>query len=624
MLMHTKATANGNTPDGSDTDAQVRALGEQLLSQTPEVLARTIARNSDSGLALSDVVEDRFRRMGEISTTAVAGWMAGQSAEEAMEVGQEVWQIFGQLAAQRATPLAEVTKRVWRWRDVAKDVLGETAAALALSEEALGQALHMLEITLRLTLVQMCESFDAERGRSDEELERRQHELTFMATHDTLTGLPNRALIVDRLEQMLLRARHSTTAVAALFVDLDNFKAINDTLGHSAGDELLRAVAARFDGIVRDIDAVGRLGGDEFVVVAGDMSLLSAPELVAERLLEALRKPIRLGEDETPVTVTASIGIATGDRASAADLLRDADIAMYQAKLEGRNGYVMFESGMAEAMQSRMELEMDLRAALGKDEFLLAFQPTFDLRDMSATGVEALIRWQSPTRGLVQPNDFIPLLEDTGLIAEVGRWVLHTACHQAAEWHAEGYPVGMAVNVSARQLDSDQICEEVRCALAASGLPAGSLTLEITETTLMRDTEETVRRLTAIKELGVRVAIDDFGTGYSSLGHLRQFPVDALKIDRSFITGLASNREGESLVHTLVELGKALCIETIAEGIEGHSELSLLQEKECDGGQGFLFARPLDAEATRAFLAKCVMGKSSPNGGAAPARPLGG
>jgi len=622
--MHTQARTNGSTPPATDTDAQVRALGEQLLAQTPEVLTRTIARNSDSGLSLSDVVEERFRRMGEISTTAVAGWMAGQSVEEAMQVGEEVWHIFGQLAAQRAAPLAEVTKRVWRWCDVAGDVLGETAKRLAVSDEALTQALGMLEITLRLTLVQMCESFDAERGRSDEELERRQHELTFMATHDTLTGLPNRALIIDRLEQMLLRARHSTTAVAALFVDLDNFKAINDTLGHNAGDELLRAVAARFDGIVRDVDAVGRLGGDEFVVVAGDMSLRSGPELVAERLLEALHKPIKLGEDETPVTVTASIGIATGDRASAADLLRDADIAMYQAKLDGRNGYVVFECGMAEALQSRMELEMDLRGALEKDQFFLAFQPTFDLRDMSPTGVEALIRWQCPTRGLVQPNDFIPLLEETGLITEVGRWVLDSACGQAAVWHAEGYPVGMAVNVSARQLDSDQICEDVRCALAASGLPAGSLTLEITETTLMRDTQETVRRLTAIKELGVRVAIDDFGTGYSSLGHLRQFPVDALKIDRSFITGLASNREGESLVHTLVELGKALCIETIAEGIEEANELSLLREQECDGGQGFLFARPLDAEATRAFLAKCVTAKVDPNGGGAPARAVGG
>jgi diguanylate cyclase (GGDEF)-like protein len=594
-------------------------LGEQLQAQTAEVLARTIARNSDSGLTLSDVVEERFKRIGEISTTAVASWMAGASVQEAMEVGHEVWQIFGQLAAQRAVSLGEVTKRIWRWRDVAGEVLGEIAAARSVGEQALADAQAMLETTLRLTLVQMCESFDAERGRVDEELERRQHELTFMATHDALTGLPNRALILDRLEQMLLRARHSKAPVAALFIDLDNFKAINDSLGHSAGDELLQAVAARLDGIVRDIDAVGRIGGDEFVVAAADMTMMAGPELVAERLLDALAKPIRVGEEQTPVLVTASIGIASGDRASAAELLRHADIALYQAKLQGRNGYVLFESGMAEAVQSRMELEMDLRTALENDEFVLAFQPTLNLADMSPTGVEALIRWQSPTRGLVQPDDFIPLLEETGMITEIGRWVLISACRQAAIWHAEGLPVGMAVNVSARQLDCDQICDDVADALADSGLAPASLTLEITETTLMRDTEETVRRLLAIKALGVRVAIDDFGTGYSSMAHLRQFPVDALKIDRSFITGLAHNQEGESLIHTLLQLGKALSIETIAEGIEGQNELSLLQEKQCDGGQGFLFARPLDAEAARSFLADCAARGGLASGAPAPA-----
>ena len=423
-----------------------------------------------------------------------------------------------------------------------------------------------------------------------------------MATHDALTGLPNRTLIVDRLEQMLLRARHSKTPVAALFIDLDNFKSINDTLGHHAGDELLQAVGARLDGVVRDVDGLGRLGGDEFVVIAGDMSLMAGPELVAERLLDALKEPVKLGAEQTPVTVTASIGIATGDRASAGDLLRDADIAMYRAKWGGRNRYVVFECGMADAVQSRMELEMDLRVALENDEFFLAFQPTFDLSDMSPTGLEALIRWSSPTRGIVQPDDFIPLLEETGLIVDIGRWVLQGACAQAAAWREMGYPIGIAVNVSARQLDSDRILEDVQQALSQSGLDPSALTLEITETTLMRDAQETVRRLTEIKALGVRVAIDDFGTGYSSLAHLRQFPVDALKIDRSFITGLKDNLEGETLIHTLVQLGKALSIETIAEGIEEANELSLLQEENCDGGQGFLFARPLDAAATETFL----------------------
>jgi diguanylate cyclase (GGDEF)-like protein len=584
--------------------AEVRRLGEQLHARRHDVVAETVARSAESGVVLSAAVEERFQRIGEVSTIAVAKWMAGESPATATETGQEVWQIFGALAAQRAAPLNEVTKRCWRWFDAASQLVEETALGLAVTTDSRAQALGMLEFVLRMTIVQVCECFDAERERSDEELASRQEELAFLATHDALTGLPNRTLIVDRLEQMLLRARRSQTPVAAFFIDIDNFKSINDTLGHGAGDELLIAVAARLDGVVRDVDALGRLGGDEFVVVAGDMTLMAGPELLAERLLDALKEPVKVGAEQTPVTVSASIGIASGDRAEAGDLLRDADIAMYRAKLAGRNQYVLFESPMADAVQSRMELEMDLRVALENDEFFLAFQPTFALGDMSPTGLEALIRWNSPTRGVVQPDEFIPLLEETGLIIEIGRWVLREACQQAAAWRERGYAIGIAVNVSARQLDADRIVADVQQALTDSSLDAGALTLEITETTLMRDAQETVGRLTEIKKLGVRIAIDDFGTGYSSLAYLRQFPVDALKIDRSFITGLAHNLEGETLLRTLVQLGKALSIETIAEGIEQPNELSLLRGEHCDGGQGFLFARPLDADDTEAFLAE--------------------
>jgi diguanylate cyclase (GGDEF)-like protein len=561
-------------------------------------------RSKESCQLLDATVEERFERVGTVSTVAVARWMAGEGAEVAREVGQESWSIFGQLAAQRAAPLNEVTKRCLCWWNAAEDVVWEVAAHLQISDQARGQALAMLQRSLSVTLVRMCQSFDSERQCADEQLEHRQQELAFMATHDGLTGLPNRTLIVDRLEQMLLRCRRTQTPVAVLFIDLDSFKTVNDTLGHAAGDELLQAVAARLDGVVRDVDALGRLGGDEFVVVAGDVSLLAGPELIAERLLEALKEPFTLGEEQTPITVTASIGIAAGEQSTAGDLLRDADIAMYRAKWDGRNRYVVFETGMQDRVQARMELETDLRVALGNEEFFLAYQPTFDLSDMSPSGIEALIRWQSPSRGIVQPDDFIPLLEETGLIIDVGRWVLQRACAQGAAWRAVGHPVRMAVNVSARQLDSDQIVGDVQAALHQSGLEAHALTIEITETTLMRNVEETAARLLAIKELGVRVAIDDFGTGYSSLAHLRQFPVDALKIDRSFITGLADNQEGETLIRTLVQLGKALSIETIAEGIEQPNELSLLCEEECDGGQGFLFARPLDAPAAEAFLQK--------------------
>ena len=597
--------------------ALLRSLGEALNARTDDVVAGMLRRSADSGQVLDAVVEDSFVRVGTVSTIAVARWMAGEGAAVARDVGQESWRIFGQLAAQRAAPLNEVTKRCLRWRDAADDVVRETAEQLELPSEVLAWALGMLQRSLDVTLVRMCQSFESERQRSHEELTRRQEELAFLATHDALTGLPNRTLILDRVEQMLVRSRRSQTPVAALFVDLDNFKSINDTLGHGAGDELLRAVAARLDGVVRDIDALGRLGGDEFVIVAEGMSLSAGPELIAERLLEALKQPFELkSAEKNRLTVTASVGIAAGDRISAEELLRDADIAMYRAKWEGKNRYVVFESGMQDAVQSRMELEMDLRAAFENEEFFLVYQPTFDLQEMTPTGMEALIRWRSPVRGIVQPDDFIPLLEETGLITEVGAWVLREACLQGAAWRREGYSIGMAVNVSARQLDTDDFVTEVRDALAQSRLDPGALTIEITETTLMSNADETARRLVAIKELGVRIAIDDFGTGYSSLAYLQRFPVDALKIDRSFISRVSQDPEGETLIRTLVQLGKSLSIETLAEGIEQSRELSLLKEEHCDSGQGFLFARPLDLAACESFLQDWIGGADSPGAAA--------
>jgi EAL domain-containing protein (putative c-di-GMP-specific phosphodiesterase class I) len=302
------------------------------------------------------------------------------------------------------------------------------------------------------------------------------------------------------------------------------------------------------------------------------------------------------------VIVTASIGISMGRPASAEELLREADIAMYRAKRDGKSRHAVFGAGMQATMQNRVELEMDLREALQRNEFFLAYQPTFALSDMSPTGVEALIRWKHPTRGVVQPEDFIPLLEETGLITDIGKWVLWEACSQGAAWRKAGYPIGMAVNVSARQLDTDELIADIEGAITRSGLDPGALTIEITETTLMRNIEDAARRLTAVKQLGVRIAIDDFGTGYSSLAHLQRFPVDALKIDRSFISGLRDSQESETLIHTLVQLGKALSIETIAEGIEHEHELAMLRDEDCGGGQGFLYARPLDAAATEAFL----------------------
>jgi diguanylate cyclase (GGDEF)-like protein len=586
-------------------------LGEVLKTRAEDVLKLTVSRTAGPDHDVDTVVQESFERICNSSTIAVARWIAGEGIEVAVEAGRETWEIFAELAAHRAASLDEVTRRCYWWRNVMAEVLRESATQLDVSPGALSQALNLLQLSLEFSILRMCECFEIERKRTDEDLKRREEELSFLATHDPLTGLPNRTLILDRVEQMLARSARNKTPVAALFVDLDNFKAINDTLGHSTGDELLRAVTARLDGVVRDADALGRLGGDEFVVISEELSLSVGPELIAERLLDALKHPFNLGADkQTRVTVTASIGIAAGDRISAEDLLRDADIAMYRAKWDGKNRYAVFETDMQDSIQNRMELEMDLREALENDEFFLAYQPTIDLNDMSPTGVEALIRWRHPTRGVVQPDDFVPLLEETGMIVEVGKWVLEEACSQGAAWHEAGYPIGIAVNVSGRQLDTDQLVADIEGALSQSGLDPTALTIEITETTLMRNAEETAHRLTAVKQLGVRIAIDDFGTGYSSLAHLQRFPVDALKIDRSFISGMRNNEEGETLIRTLVQLGKALSIQTFAEGIEQQQELSLLKDEHCDSGQGFLFARPLDAADTETFLQKCAENKT--------------
>ena len=610
MADSTKMNADGNSSssfgevgDEAAVESDLRRLGEALNSSTTGVVEKMMNRSATSGRTLDRVVEASFQEVGAVSTVAVARWMAGEGEAVARDVGQESWRIFAQLASQREAPLNEVTKRCLRWRDSAAEMLIANAHELEFGPDVLERALQMLQRSLDVTLVRMCESFEDERQRAHEELTNRETELIFLATHDSLTGLPNRTLILDRIEQTLKRARINQEPVAALFVDLDNFKSINDSLGHNVGDELLCAVANRLDGVIRETDALGRLGGDEFVVIVDGVSLAAGPELIAERLLEAFKEPFTLnGAEDARVFVKTSIGIATGSRSSPEELLRDADIAMYRAKRGGTTNYLIFESGMEDEVQSRLEIEMDLQGALQRGEFFLVYQPTFDLQSMSPTGVEALIRWRRPGRGVAQPEEFIPLLEETGMIVDVGAWVLKEACAQGAKWQEAGHPISVAVNVSALQLNTDDLLGHVGEALISSGLEASVLTLEITETTLMSNAAETARRLDSLKELGVRIAVDDFGTGYSSLAHLRQFPVDVLKIDRSFISQLADGCEGEILLHTLVQLGQALSIETTAEGIERPQDLSLIRSKMCDNGQGFLFTHPLSAQDADSFF----------------------
>jgi EAL domain-containing protein (putative c-di-GMP-specific phosphodiesterase class I) len=349
------------------------------------------------------------------------------------------------------------------------------------------------------------------------------------------------------------------------------------------------------------------------VMLVDSVGLDAAPELVAERILDVLRQPIELPRPApSPISVTASIGIATGLPACAEDLMQDADLALYKVKGLGKDGYAKFESAMHTAARDRMHLEMDLAEALDGDQFFLVYQPMLDLESEQVVGVEALLRWRHPARGVIQPDAFIPIAEDNGLIVALGRWVLEQACAQGAAWHHRGYPLTIAVNVSARQLERTAFVEEVRAALHGSGLDPAALTLEITETVLMRKPDVTALLLSELKTLGVRIAVDDFGTGYSSLAYLRQFPVDSLKIDRTFINGLAQSSESHALTHTLIHLGKALGLETLAEGVENQSQVRELQREGCDLAQGFLFARPLDPDVLERFLRDNASGRALP------------
>jgi diguanylate cyclase (GGDEF)-like protein len=450
------------------------------------------------------------------------------------------------------------------------------------------------------------------------ELRHTADKLRNLAFHDSLTGLPNRSLILDRVDAMLKRSRRNGTCPAALFLDLDDFKDINDTLGHEAGDELLIKVAGRLTSALRDGDSIGRLGGDEFVVLVDGSTDESGPEAVAQRVLDALIEPITIASSPQPLQVTASIGIAKGADVTPAQLLKDADIALYRAKNAGKHRAVVFSRSMQESVEGHRRMELDLHHALENHEFFVVYQPTVDLATGTFTGVEALVRWNHPKRGILEPDAFIPSLEVSGLIVPVGQWVLETSCRQGALWQSRGLRTTVAVNVSAVQLERDRIVEVVRRALAVSRLDPSLLVLEITETAIMRDVESTLVLLNELKVLGVGIAIDDFGTGYSSLAYLRQFPIDVMKIDQSFVGSMADSPESAAVVHTMVQLGKVLGLKTIAEGVENNEQLVRLRAEGVDLIQGFLFARPMGvAEAGR------LLG-TAPVAGVRPTAPVDG
>ena len=426
-------------------------------------------------------------------------------------------------------------------------------------------------------------------------------EIQYRAFHDPLTDLANRALFLDRLDHALAR-RGGSESTVVLFIDLDDFKTVNDTAGHACGDQLLRLVGRRLGSVIRPSDTAARFGGDEFALLLEDASIDSA-RTVAKRVHEAFAAPFALDGHE--VKVHASIGVALNHAASSADdLLRDADLAMYSVKATGKNDFEICNTEMRESMLDRIDLKNELQRALDAEEFVLNFQPIVQLDTEDIVAVEALVRWESPTRGLVPPADFIPIAEETGSIVPLGRWILQEGTRKAKSFQDTlGRRFSVSINLSAHQLYQEDIVDDVRAALDESGLNPSDLILEITESVLMDQREANVTKLQELRSLGIQIAIDDFGTGYSSLSYLHLFPIDILKIDRSFVSGLTQGPEEAALAQAVVKLAKILKLRAVAEGIETAEQLEMLRSLGCVTGQGYLFAKPLAAAELNAWLA---------------------
>jgi diguanylate cyclase (GGDEF)-like protein len=435
--------------------------------------------------------------------------------------------------------------------------------------------------------------------------ERRQSEarIKYLATHDSLTDLPNRTMFAELLNASIKTAQRYKKKMALLFLDLDRFKVINDTLGHADGDALLLEVASRLRQTLRTSDVVARLGGDEFVVILPEVVDEQEVAVVARKLLSATMKPVMLSGQECRVTASIGVALYPEHGNDEQTLTKNADRAMYLAKEEGKNDFRLFTDDMKTQSIEELMLETNLRNALERDEFVLQYQPKIDLRTGQITGVEALLRWDQPDLGMLQPNQFIPLAEETGLIVPIGRWVLKTACEQHMAWRRDELPpICMAINLSPRQFQHEQLLRDIDDTLATTGMSPELLELEITEGMVMQNVERAIGLLTEIKKRGVRLSMDDFGTGYSSMALIKRFPIDTLKIDRSFIRDLPENTDDKAIADAIIRLGKALRLTIVAEGVETTEQEAFLRDHACDEMQGYLFSRPVSAENIPALL----------------------
>ncbi len=500
---------------------------------------------------------------------------------------------LGQLAEVRlSAPLLPVV--------VLSDLDDEGVALKALQSGARGYLVRS-ELNPRLLITTLGAALESHRMilQLNTARERARH----LATHDQLTGLANRPLFHDRLTQAVSSARRSSQKLAVLFVDLDGFKSINDTLGHAVGDGLLRGIARRVASCLRETDTAARLGGDEFAILLTNLGTELDAAMVARKLLATLGEPLQFRQQST--TIRCSVGIATfpRDAQDAEALLKRSDTAVYHAKQRGGNRFDFYTEDMNAAIERRVALEERLRTALDQNEFLVHYQPQFDLTRGRIIGAEALLRWKHPELGLVAPYHFLPIAEETGLIVPLGDWILRSACEQNARWNKAGHRgLRVSVNVSSQQFLEPGLADVVKSALEESGLAPISLELEITESSLLRDVEVTVNTLRRLKDLGVRLAIDDFGTGYSSLAYLKRLPIDVLKIDQSFIRALTTDPADATITQTIVQLAAGLNLSTIAEGVETLEQLLLLGSYGCSRMQGFLFGKPVPAQIFERWL----------------------
>lgn len=449
-------------------------------------------------------------------------------------------------------------------------------------------------------------------------------QIEHLAYHDPLTGLPNRKLFLDRLAQELSAAPRRGTQLAVMFLDLDRFKVINDSLGHSFGDELLASVAQRLKEAVRRVDTVARLGGDEFTLLLLDLSRSDDARKVGEKVLESLRRPFQLHGHEIYVSTSIGISVFPKDGAEAETLLKNADIAMYQAKDKGRDNLQLYSPMMSALALERLDLESDLRRALANDEFDLVFQPILELASGTFECVEALVRWQHPGRGLLAPSQFLSLTEMIGMSYELDLWVIENACRRVRQFHRAGLTdLRVAVNLSARAFHHPDLVRQVQSLCARVGFDTGLLEIEVTENLAMQNVEMTLGALRGLKDLGIRISIDDFGIGYSSLSYLRTFPVDIVKIDQSFIRDLAAEGNETAIARAVIAMAHSLNLTVVAEGVEDKEQLEILRQERCHRLQGFLLARPLTWEQCRQFLLERQAGKTATVGIQQPSRVQG-